>query len=53
MKGIDVSGYQKTIDYKKVKKAGYDFVIIKVGNIYDNEANELDSMFLKNYNNLQ
>lgn len=51
MKGIDVSGYQGNVDYKKVKKAGYDFVIIKIGNIYDNESNDLDSMFLKNYNN--
>lgn len=30
-KGIDVSRHQKTIDFKAVKKAGYDFVIIRAG----------------------
>ena len=28
-KGIDVSVYQGSIDFKKVKAAGYDFVIIR------------------------
>ncbi len=31
MKGIDVSGYQGTIDFKKVKASGVDFVIVKAG----------------------
>lgn len=31
MTGIDVSHWQGTIDFKKVKAAGYDFVIIKAG----------------------
>lgn len=31
MKGIDVSGYQGRIDFKKVKASGVDFVIIKAG----------------------
>ena len=31
MKGIDVSQYQTNVDYKKVKEAGYDFVIIRDG----------------------
>lgn len=31
MKGIDVSGYQGHIDFKKVKASGVDFVIIKAG----------------------
>lgn len=30
-KGIDISSYQGKIDFKKVKNAGYDFVIIKAG----------------------
>lgn len=30
-KGIDVSRWQGTIDFNKVKAAGYDFVIIKAG----------------------
>lgn len=29
--GIDVSKWQGTIDFEKVKEAGYDFVIIKAG----------------------
>lgn len=29
--GIDVSSYQKDIDWKKVKKAGVDFAIIRAG----------------------
>lgn len=31
MKGIDVSHWQGSVDFKKVKAAGYDFVIIKAG----------------------
>lgn len=31
MKGIDVSIYQGGIDFKKVKEAGYEFVIIRAG----------------------
>lgn len=31
MIGIDVSNYQGNIDFNKVKKAGYDFVIIRAG----------------------
>lgn len=31
LKGIDVSGYQGNIDFKKVKESGVDFVIIKAG----------------------
>lgn len=46
-KGIDVSHYQGNIDFKKVKAAGYDFVIIKAseGNSYK------DGMFETNYKN--
>ena len=31
LKGIDVSGYQGKIDFKKVKASGIDFAIIKAG----------------------
>lgn len=31
MRGIDVSSHQGNVDFNKVKKAGYDFVIIKAG----------------------
>ena len=31
MKGIDVSGWQGTIDFKQVKESGVDFVIVKAG----------------------
>ena len=30
-KGIDVSYYQNDIDWEKVKNAGYDFAIIRIG----------------------
>lgn len=30
-KGIDVSQYQQNIDFKKVKAAGIDYVIIRAG----------------------
>lgn len=32
MAGIDVAKYQGTIDWKKVREAGFDFVIIRCGN---------------------
>jgi GH25 family lysozyme M1 (1,4-beta-N-acetylmuramidase) len=31
MKGIDISRYQRDVDYKKLKAAGVDFVIIQAG----------------------
>lgn len=31
IKGLDVSSYQGTIDFGKVKRAGYDFVIVRAG----------------------
>ena len=30
MKGIDVSSYQKTIDWTKVKNSGISFAILKI-----------------------
>ena len=45
--GIDVSHWQGTIDFKKVKAAGYDFVIIKAGG--SDNGRYTDKKFLTNY----
>ena len=50
LKGIDVSGYQGNIDWKKVKNDGVKFAIIKLGTIYDEDENSEESTFEKNYN---
>ena len=49
IKGIDVSHWQGTIDFKKVKAAGHDFVIIKAGG--SDNGRYTDKKFLINYNN--
>lgn len=46
MKGIDISKYQPTVDFAKVKAAGYDFVIIRAGL----GKGTVDSYFEKHYN---
>ena len=48
--GIDVSGYQKNIDWQQVKNAGIDFAIIKIGNIdaSENDGWYTDSCFQRN-----
>ena len=48
--GIDVSRWQKDIDFKAVKEAGCDFVIIRMGiqSDYDKEIS-LDAYFETNY----
>jgi lysozyme len=47
MKGIDISKYQGTgIDFKKVKAAGYEFVLVNAG--YGNSASQEDPQFDKN-----
>ena len=51
IKGIDVSEFQGKIDWKKVKNAGVEFAILKLGNIYDYDANYKDSKFETNYKN--
>lgn len=50
LNGIDVSVYQETIDWKKVKNAGVDFVIIRcAGRGYGAEGNIFDDdNFAKN-----
>ena len=47
--GIDVSGNQGNIQWSQVKKSDVKFAILKLGNIYDDEPNYVDSEFSKNY----
>lgn len=50
-KGIDVSTYQRNVDYKKLKASGIDFVIIRAG--YGNALaypSQYDPMFESHYN---
>lgn len=49
LKGIDVSHWQGSIDWTKVKKAGIDFAIIKAGGADDGLYK--DSRFEENYKN--
>ena len=49
LKGVDVSGYQGNIDWKKAKADGIEFAILKLGNIYDSDPNDVDSKFERNY----
>ena len=49
--GIDVSEFQGKIDWAKVKNSGVEFAILKLGNIYDYDANYKDSKFETNYKN--
>lgn len=46
-RGIDVSQFQKTIDWQTVKNSGVDYVIIRCG-YGDNEVNQDDEMWLRN-----
>ena len=45
--GIDVSAWQDEIDFKAVKKAGCEFVIIRIGYTSDGEIN-IDKTFYRN-----
>ena len=51
IKGIDVSEFQGNIDWDKVKNSGVEFAILKLGNIYDYDANYKNSKFDTNYKN--
>lgn len=44
--GIDVSKWQGTVDWEKVKADGYHFAIIRAG--YGKEASQVDPTFAKN-----
>ncbi len=46
-KGVDVSTHNGDIDFKKIKKAGYDFVMIRLG-YGDNDKTQDDSRFADN-----
>ncbi len=49
VRGIDVSGWQKDIDWAKVKAAGIDFAMIRVGSRKLNEGTIVeDSKFVQN-----
>ena len=48
-KGIDVSVHNGSIDFNKVKAAGYDFVILRAG--YGRDISQKDNTFEKNYKN--
>lgn len=52
MKGIDVSSYQGLIDWTKVKQAGYQFAIIRLG-IGDNIASQDDQQLQNNIRGCQ
>lgn len=45
--GIDVSAWQGKIDFNKVKKSGYEFVILKAGG--NDEGYYIDTYFDSNY----
>lgn len=47
MQGIDLSTYQKNIDYKKLKNAGIDFAILRCG--YGKDIKQKDVMFETHY----
>jgi GH25 family lysozyme M1 (1,4-beta-N-acetylmuramidase) len=47
MKGIDVSAHNGSIDFKKVKAAGIEFVIIRAG--FGKVISQKDKYFEKNY----
>lgn len=47
IKGIDVSEWQGNIDFDKVKKAGYSYVIIRAG--FGRYINQKDPYFEQNY----
>lgn len=47
VQGIDVSTWQRNIDYKKLKAAGIDYVIIRAG--FGKYASQKDNMFESHY----
>ena len=52
MIGIDVSKWQGTVDFKKVKDAGCEFVIIRIGVMKDKDSElVMDNTFRENYKN--
>ena len=50
-KGIDISTYQKNVDYQKLKEQNIDFAIIRCG--YGKDKNQKDKMFETHYQGLK
>lgn len=51
IKGIDLSTFQKNVDYKKLKEEGIEFAIIRCG--YGKERTQKDAMFETHYKGLK
>ena len=53
--GLDVSKYQKNVDWAKIKKAGVSFVIVRIGYRGYGEAGTLvlDPMFEEHFTNVK
>ena len=50
LKGIDVSSWQKTLDWSAVAASGIDFAMIRTGYGSENWADQTDAYFEANYN---
>ena len=50
-KGIDISVWQKDVDYSKLKSQGIEFAIIRCG--YGKNASQKDNMFEKHFEGLK
>lgn len=48
--GIDVSQHQGTINWNKVKDAGVEFAILRLGWIGNEDNHTIDTKFVENYN---
>lgn len=46
--GIDVSSWNQTVDWAKVKEHGVDFAIIRVGYGWEDYPNQIDKQFVNN-----
>ena len=49
LNGVDISAWQEKVDWKKVKKDGIDFAILRAG--YGKNAGQEDSYFATNFKN--
>lgn len=49
LNGVDISAWQETVDWKKIKKDGIDFAIIRAG--YGKNASQEDDYFATNFKN--
>ena len=51
VKGVDLSTYQKQVDYKRLKEEGIEFAIIRCG--YGKDSSQKDTMFETHYKGLK